>query len=73
MRSGRQPPGSYIRGKFLDFAVVFGFGIVVIVAFGLGIVVDAVFDAGSDIGATFGIRVRVAGWRQQQRVPQRWA
>ena len=66
-------PRSYVRGKTLDFAVVFGTGIVVIVAFGLGIVVDAVFDAGSDFGAAFGIEVRVAGWRQQQRVPQRWA
>ena len=54
-------PGSYIRGKILDFAVVFGTGIVVIVAFGLGIVVDAVFDAGSDIGAAFGIE-STGGW-----------
>ena len=51
-------PASYVRGKILDFVVVFGAGLVVIVAFGLGIVVDAVFDAGSDLRTALESRVR---------------
>ncbi len=55
-------PASFVRGKILDFVVVFGAGIVVIVAFGLGIVVDAVFDVGSDLRAAVGIESTGESW-----------
>jgi membrane protein len=52
---GSDAPSSYIRGKIVDFVVVLGAGVVVILAFGLAIVVDVVYEVGSDLGAAVGI------------------
>jgi len=49
------PPRSFVRGKLLDFVVVLGTGLVVIVGFGLSIAVKAVVEVGSDVAAALGI------------------
>lgn len=54
-------PDSYVRGKIVDFAVVLGTGIAVIVGFALSIVVDAVYEVGSNIGSAVGIE-SAGGW-----------
>jgi membrane protein len=55
-----EPPRSFVRGKALDVAVVFGIGLVALIAFGLGIVVNAVAVLADALSAT-GFE-HAAGW-----------
>lgn len=46
---------SFVRGKLVDFVVVLGTGLVVIVGFGLSIAVQAVVEVGNDVADAAGI------------------
>jgi membrane protein len=54
-------PGSFVRGKAVDFVVVLGAGLAAILAFALGIVVDAVVAVGDDVGSAVGFE-GMGGW-----------
>src|SRR5262249_21131764 len=55
------PRRDYVRGKLVDFVLVFSSGLVLVLAFGVSIVVQTLSRLGTDVGHETGLS-GLAGW-----------